>query len=110
MQSASERRRLLDTMHQERVNPAAILTKCAAGLAIIVLLATMVVSDGRVVDGTAAQGTTPSRAAVAGVRTEEHRKQVFDERHQRFQGDAEQRSVASKGEEPANNQSPVVLW
>jgi hypothetical protein len=109
MQSSSERKQLMESMYQERVNAAVILAKCAAGLAIIVLLVTMVASDGRVMEGPAATGATPSRAAAAGVRTEEHRKQVFDERRQRFQGDAEQRSVASKGEESAN-QSPVVLW
>ncbi len=108
MQSSSERKQLLDTMYQEHVNPAAILAKCAAGLAIVVLLVTMGASDGRVMDGSAAQGTTPPRAAAAGMRAEEHRKQVFDERRQRFQSIAEQRSVASQAVEPAN-QSPVVL-
>jgi hypothetical protein len=57
---------------------------------------------------TVGYGTTPPRAAAAGMRAEEHRKQVFDERRQRFQSIAEQRSVASQAVEPAN-QSPVVL-
>lgn len=108
MQSSRERKRLLDTMYQEHVNPAAILAKCVAGLAIVVLLVTMVVSDGRVMDGSAAQVTTPPRAAAAGMRADEHRKQVFDERRQRFQRNTEQRSVASKAVESVN-QSPVVL-
>jgi hypothetical protein len=108
MQSSSERKQLLDTMYQEHVNAAVILAKCGAGLAIVVLLVTMVASDGRVTDNSATQGTTPPRAAAAGMRVEEHRKQVFDGRRQRFQGNAEQRSVASEAVEPTN-QLPVVL-
>ena len=108
MQSSGERKQLLGTMYQEPVNPAVILAECAAGLAIVVLLVVMAVSDGRVIDGAAAQGTIPPRAAAAGVSAEAHRKHVFDGRRQRFQGNAERRSVASEAVEPGN-QSPVAL-
>ncbi len=108
MQSSSERKQLLDTIYQEHVNPAVIIAECAAGLALVVLLVTMVISDERVMGGSAAQGTTSPRAAAAGASAEAHRKQVFDERRQRFQSNAEQRSVASEAVEPTN-QLPVAL-
>ena len=96
MLSLSERRKLMKTIADEPVNAWLVLTKCAAGLAIVVQLVVMVVSDERVMSGSLAQGAEPPRAAAAGMSAEEHRKQVFVERHQRFQGDAGRRSVASE--------------
>ncbi len=107
MQSSIERRRLLKMMSDEPINGFA-MAKCAAGLAIVVLLVVMAVSDERVIGGSVAQGTTPPRAAAAEVSAEAHRKQVFDERRQSFQGDAERRSVASEAVKPTN-QLPVAL-
>lgn len=96
MQSLSERRRLVKTMAEEPVDAWLVLAKCAASLAIVVLLVALVVSDERVMSGSRAQGATPPRAVVAGKSAEEHRRQVFVERHQRFQGNGGQRSVASE--------------
>ena len=108
MQSSSERRRLVKTMADELVNAWLVLTKCAAGLAIVVLLIVMVVSDERVMSGSLAHGAAPPRAAAAGMSAEEHRKRVFVERHERFQGEAGQRSVASEMAEQSNP-LPVVM-
>ncbi len=108
MQSSIECRRLLKMMSDEPINVRFAMAKCAAGLAIVVLLVVMAVSDERVIGGSVAQGTTPPRAAAAEVSAEAHRKQVFDERRQSFQGDAERRSVASEAVKPTN-QLPVAL-
>lgn len=108
MQCSSERKQLLDTMYPERVTATVILAKCAAGLAIIVLLVTMVASDGRVTEGPAARGATSPRAESAGVRAEEHRKQMFEARRQRFQSSAGRQNVAGQAA-GAPNQSPAML-
>ena len=99
MQGSRERKQLLDTMYQEYVNAAVILAKCGVGLVIVVLLVTMVASDGRVMDGSAAQSAIPPGAAAS---AEAHRKQEFDQRRQRFQGNAERRSVASQAVGPTD--------
>lgn len=108
MQSSSERRRLEKAMADEPVDAWLVLTKCATGLAIVVLLVVLVVSDERVMSVYLAQRAAPVPAAAAGTSAEEHRKQVFAERRQRFQGDAGQHSVASEMAEQSN-QLPVVM-
>lgn len=65
MQSSIERERLMKTMHDEPANAWAVLAGCAAGLAIIALLVVMVVSDERIMGGTATQGTKLPRAAAS---------------------------------------------
>ena len=96
MQSSIERERLMKTLHDEPANAWVVLAGCAAGLAIVVLLVAMVVRDERVMGGSAAQGAILPRAVTATVDAESHRKQVFDERRQRFQGNATQHAVASE--------------
>jgi hypothetical protein len=96
MQSSSECRRLMETMADEPVMARWELVKCAAGVAILVLLLVLVVSDERVMTGSLAQREAPPRAATAEMSAEEHRRHVFDERHQRFHGDGGQRRVVSE--------------
>ena len=102
MQCTSERNRLVETMAEEPVNAWLVLTRCAASLAIVVLLVALVVSDSRVMDGSIAQGAVSSRTAAAGESMEEHRRRVFVERQQRFKGNTGQRSVASEMAELSN--------
>lgn len=108
MQSSSEPRRLMKTMADEPVMAWRVLVECAAGLAIVVLLLVLVVGDERVMGGYLAQREAPTRAGAAGMSADEHRKQVFVERHQRFHGNAGQRRVGSEMAEQSN-QSPVEM-
>ena len=104
MQITQKHLKLLRGTSDEKVMRIRAIAQCAAGLLIVLLLAVIGFSSDGLRDG---NGTTVS-TVTAGMRAEEHRKQVFDERRQRFQSNAEQRSVASQAVEPAN-QSPVVL-
>ena len=108
MQSSSERSKLMNAVADEPVMPRWELAKCAAGVAILVLVLVLVVSDERVMTGSLAQREAPSRDAAAGMSAEEHRRHVFAERHQRFHGDRGQRHVASEMAEQSNP-SPVEM-
>ena len=110
MQSSSERKRLLKVMKDESANAWLVLVKCAVGLAVIVLIA-VAGKNGHADLGASVAATTA--VAVSAVeqkekRALEHRKQVFDERRQRFQGIADRNSVAQKAQQPSN-QLPVTL-
>ena len=85
MQSAVERRRLLRSMHAEPVRAWMILARCAAGLAVIALIAAIGVSDR--VDPGVAGAAVPAATPRPGQAAQAHRKQVFDERRARFAGD-----------------------
>lgn len=84
----------------EPANAWLVLAKCAAGLMIVVALVVLVVSDERVLGGIAGTATNPPRAAAAGIDTEMHRRQMFDERRVRFHGNPGQHGVASEALEP----------
>ena len=109
MLSSVERRRLLKVIDVEPINAWMVLAKCAAGLVVIVLVAAVGFSQP------ADRGTSLAAAAVAVPVTgrfdqsaQEHRKQVFDERRQRFQGNAARHSVASEAVEPSNQMSAIL--
>ena len=95
MQSSFERRRLLKIMHAEPASVWMVLAKCTAGLAVIALITVIGYSEHA--DHEVARSPVATAAPeVAGERAHEHRKQLFDQRRQRFQGSDEQRSVASE--------------
>ena len=66
-----------------------VTTRCAAGLAIIALIAAIGTSEH------ADQGDRANIAAAKAVesRAEEHRRKLFEERRQRFQKNEEQRAA-----------------
>ncbi len=104
MQSSMQRHRLLKAMNAEPVHAWMILAKCAAGLAVIVLIA--VIGLDAPFDTATGAPTSVAAIAAAGAhantRSQPHRKQVFDERRVRFAGAAGRRSLASEAVEPAN--------
>ena len=110
MQSSVERKRLLKMMKDGPANAWMVLVKCASGLALIVLIAVIGISGHA--DRSAPAAATNAVAASAVEHAEktahEHRKHVFDERRQRFQGGAERKSVAGQAVQPANR-LPVTL-
>ena len=95
MQSSFERKRVLKIMHAEPASVRRVLVQCAAGLAVIAL--TAVIGYAEHADREAAHPTMAATAAVVqSKRAHEHRKQVFDQRRQRFKGSGEPRRVASE--------------
>ena len=105
MQSSSQRRWLLETLNIEPVQASLTLAKCAAGLAVIVLIAVIGATD-RGDRGAVSHVAAGTPASVQPA--QQHRKQVFDGRRARFQGYAERRSVAGATKMPENH-SRVVL-
>lgn len=95
MQSSFERTRLLKMMHAEPASVWRALAKCAAGPAVVALIATIGYSE-RADHEVARSPVATTAPELAGERALEHRKQLFDQRRQRFQGSHEQRSVASE--------------
>lgn len=95
-------------MMEQPVNAWLVLSECAAGLAIIALLTVLVVSDERVMSGSLAQAVAPPRTATAGMSIEAHRKHVFYERRQRFEGGAGPHGVAGEMAEQSD-QLPVAM-
>ena len=79
-QSSGERGTALQTMNDANTNAWVVLAECAAGLAIVVMLVAMVVSDERVMSDTRAQGAAAPRAAAAAMSAGEHRKPDYVER------------------------------
>lgn len=105
MVSSSERRKLLKSMNGEPAGAWFILAKCAAGLAVTVLIAVIGASErGDRETGSEVAVVVPPTAQPAQV----HRKQVFDERRARFSGGADQRSVAGVAVRPSNRLSTVL--
>ncbi len=95
MQSSSERRRLLKMMRAEPVSVWMALAEWTAGLAVIALIT--VIGYSEYADrGLARSSVAAAASDVEGKRAQEHHKQLFDQRRQRFQGSGEQRRVASE--------------
>lgn len=80
MQSSMQRHRLLKAMNAEPVHAWMVLAKCAAGLAVIVLIAVIGTSES--LDHGAADNVSAA-VTPGGKPVQEHRKQVFDERRAR---------------------------
>jgi hypothetical protein len=78
MISAQERRRLLRAMHAEPVRAWMVLARCAAGLAVIALIAAIGASDS--VGQDVSRNVAPAATPHSGQTAQAHRKQVFDER------------------------------
>ena len=102
MQSSIERRRLLKAMDAEPVHARMVLAKCAAGLAVIILLAVIGARES------VERGVAGGVAAPAAQPVQEHRKHLFDERRARFEGGARRPRMASEAAKPAN-QLPRAL-
>ena len=104
MQSQVERERLLKLMGKEPVGSWLVLAKCAAGLAAVALIA--VIGLGAPINIAAPTLKSAIFAAAAGarahMRSQPHRKQVFDERRARFQGGVAAQNVAGQAGRPAN--------
>jgi hypothetical protein len=93
MQSAEERRRLLRDMQDEPVRAWMVLARCAAGLAVIVLLAVVGVSESRDhgIAGNVAAGVTPPATGAAPERQErtvDERRTHSEKQDQRNSGKA----------------------
>lgn len=105
MQSSRECRRLIQDMNAEPVQAWTVLVKCAAGLVVIVLLAGIGARASRDhVAGNVEAAGAPHAAQPA----QAHRKQVFDGRRARFEGNAHRRNVAFEAVELANLPPPVL--
>lgn len=88
MQSFSERRRLAEA-YGERRCAASVIAACTAGLLFIVgVLAWLAPGEGH-----QERQRLENRARPA----EAHRKQVFDQRRDRYEGRSEPRDVAERG-------------
>ncbi len=110
MQSRVERERLLKLMGREPVGSWLVLARCAAGLAVIVLI--VIFGLGAPINVVAPTPKPAAVAAAAGapanMRSQPHRKLVFDERRARFEGGADRHSIASEAAQPIDR-LPVVL-
>lgn len=95
MQSSFERRRLLKITHREPASVWMVLAECTAGLAVIALITVIGYSE-HADRGVARTSVAAAASDVEGKRAQEHRKQLFDQRRQRFQGSGEQRRAASE--------------
>lgn len=97
MQTSKQRHRLLRDLESEPLRTWAILAICGGGLAIIFFIALIGSgsNDNREAIARAQQ------AAPAAQPAEGHRRQVFDERRQRFDGNAP-RNIAGQSPEAAN--------
>ncbi len=104
MQSRIERERLLKLVGKEPVRSPLVLVQCAAGLAVMAVIA--VIGLRAPINISAPSLSVATAKAAAGtrenMRAQPHRKQVFDERRVRFAGAAGRRSLASEAVEPAN--------
>ena len=91
MQSSSEQR-MPKMMHAEPASVWLALAECIAGLAVIALVA--VVGYSEYTDRSVARPSVAAATSDAqNTRAQEHRKQLFDQRRQRFQGSDKQRKV-----------------
>ncbi len=110
MQSSAQRRRLLKAMYAVPLHGWMVLAKCAAGLAVIVLIA-LIGKDASIDASTPTPRPAATAAAAGGganVRAEPHRKKLFDERRSRYEAGANRNSVAGKAVKPANER-PLAL-
>jgi hypothetical protein len=82
-------------MHAEPASVWMVLAKCTAGLAVIALITVIGYSE-HADRGIARTAVAVAASDVEGKRAQEHRKQLFDQRRQRFQGSGEQHRVASE--------------
>ena len=105
-----ECKRLMKTMNDEPASAWMVLARCAVGLTVIVLIAVIGYSEhaDRGASLAAATAVAASAADSADARAQEHSKQVFDERRQRFQGNAEGHTVASEAAEQSSRTSAVL--
>ena len=111
MLSPAERNKLLQAMGDERAAGRAAIARCAAGLVVIVLIAVAgVVVPINITSSASKPAALTAAADPHGYsRAQQHRKQIFDERRARFEGDAGRRSVASGSLRPAEERLPVLL-
>ena len=92
MLSSSEHRRMLKMMHAEPASVWMAIAECIAALAAIALVA--VIGYSEYADRSVARPSVAAAASEAqNTRAQEHRKQLFDQRRQRFQGSDKQRKV-----------------
>lgn len=110
MQSSAQRHRLLKAMYAEPLHAWIVLARCAAGLAVIALIA--FIGRDAPIDISTHASRPATTAAVAGgvatVRAEPHRKRLFDERRSRHEGGANRNGVAGETVKPANER-PLAL-
>jgi hypothetical protein len=96
MQNSIERRRLHRKLYDEPVCAWFVLAKCAAGLAIVTLLAAIAVSEERGASSTLAHRPIQKAATGTPENAEAHRRQLFAQRRLRFNGGDGRRSVVSE--------------
>ena len=99
MQTSLDRQRLLKMYHDDpALRARLVIFRCAAGLAIIGLIAVIGLSD---------QSSPPDASNVAAMKMRanaaaEHRREVLEERQKRFQATDEQRAATYEGVAESN--------
>ena len=91
MLSSSEHRRMLKMMHAKPASVWMAIAECIAALAAIALVA--VIGYSEYADCSVARPSVAAASEAQNTRAQEHRKQLFDQRRQRFQGSDKQRKV-----------------
>ena len=86
MKAGSTRAELMRRMQQGHIATAAYLCRCAAGIAVVAMIAVSAANAEK--SDAQGQARRPGYEASvpAPVSAEAHRKQVFDERRERFAG------------------------
>jgi hypothetical protein len=105
MLSSMQRKRLLEQMKEEpEARNWIVLSKCGAGLAIIVLLGFIGASAGHRDDDPVQAKETATQIQAA----EEHRRKLFDERRARFEQQV-QRNRLARQQSPSQSGSAVKV-
>ena len=94
---ATERRRLVANLYREPACAVAVVLKCGACLALLILLAVIGAADGKDgIEQDGAHGAPHSAPPVKLSGSAAHRKEIFDGRRARFLANASGRDVASR--------------
>lgn len=100
MQDSTERNTRLKAIHGAPLHVWIVLAGCATGLAMVTLVCAVGVA--RPIAQPAAAGPAQNVTHSSAQRVQEHRKQVYDERRQSWQGRGGRESVADKSAGPAD--------
>ena len=121
MVSSTERRKLVQLFEVETVDAWRTLAKCAAGLAVVTLIAVVGASEDAGRGGNVAKTVAPAAAqitledhedgfdplpqAIHATGAQQHRKQVSEPRRSRFECRSDGQSYARETVQPANRLS-----
>src|SRR5712671_2380047 len=95
MLRSSEHRRMPKMMHAEPASVWMAIAECIAALAAIALVA--VIGYSEYADRTVARSSVAAATSeMQNTRAQEHRKQLFDQPRERFQGSDKQRKVTRR--------------